>query len=247
MRLSTLDGSVAVVTGGASGIGAAVVRQLADAGAKPVTWDIAPGAQVACDVSDPEAVREAYECTVRDAGTPQVLVTCAGTGSLQPVIEMTLEEWDRVQGVNLHGTLLCLQAVARGLIERSKPGAIVCISSVSARIVDPGMSAYSASKAGIEALARTAAAELGKHGIRINCVAPGVTDTPLAAGNMELPGFVERARERTPLGRPGQPDDIAGAVIALLRASWVTGQVLDADGGLGLYSPMDVAGMRGER
>jgi NAD(P)-dependent dehydrogenase (short-subunit alcohol dehydrogenase family) len=247
MRLEALDGAVAVVTGGASGIGAAVVRRLAEAGAKPAVWDIAPRAQIACEVSDSESVRAAYDRTVRDAGIPQVLVTCAGTGSLRPVIEMTLEEWDRVQSVNLHGTLLCLQVVARGLIERSQPGAIVCISSISARIVDPGMSAYSASKAGIEALARTAAAELGKYGIRINCVAPGVTDTPLAAGNMKLPGFVERARERTPLGRPGQPDDIAGAVMALLQASGVTGQVLDSDGGLCLYSPMDAAGMRGER
>ncbi len=242
-----LQNRVAVVTGGASGIGAAVVEQLRAAEAVPVVWDIAAGAEVPCDVSDPAAIGAALRRTLELAGPPSVLVTCAGVGSLAPVMEVSVAEWDRVQNVNLRGTMLCLQAVAKEMVGRELDGAMVCISSVSARIVDPGMSAYSASKAGIEALVRTAATELGSSGIRLNCVAPGVTDTPMLRPNFELRGFEERVYERTPLQRLGTPDDIAQAVLALLATDWVTGQVLDADGGLGLYSPMDAAGLRGER
>lgn len=242
-----LDGRTAVVTGGSSGIGAAVVEHLREAKARPVVWDIAEGAEILCDVADPQAITDALHQTVEIAGPPTVLVTCAGIGASMPLAEQTVEEWDRVQNINLRGTMLCMQAVVRALQERELPGAIVCISSLSARFVDPGMAAYSASKAGIEALVKTAAVELGPHGIRANCVAPGVTDTPLLRPYLELSGFTPRAHERTPLGRLGGPDDIAQAVMALLSADWVTGQILDADGGLGLYSPMDAAGLRGER
>jgi len=242
-----LTGVRAVVTGGQSGIGAAVVRALRARGAQPIVWDIAPGAEIACDVARPEAVDAAMRTTLAQGEAPRVLVNCAGTGSLAPLLEMTVEEWDRVQAVNLRGAMLCIQAVARELVARRQSGAIVCITSISARFVDPGMSAYSASKAGLELLARTAASELGRHGIRVNCIAPGATDTPLLGRHLELPGFVERAQRRTALGRVGKPDDIAQAVLALLDADWVTGQVLDADGGLGLYSPMDAAGLRNER
>jgi len=242
-----LEQRIAVVTGGSSGIGAAVVGALRAAKARPVIWDIADGAEIPCDVSNAGAIRTAMQRTLETAGPPTLLVTCAGTGSSTPVVEMSVEEWDRVQNVNLRGTMLCVQAVVRELMARELEGAIACISSLSSRFVDPGMSAYSASKAGVEALVRTAATELGPRGIRVNSVAPGVTETPILGSYLDLPGFEPRARERTPLGRMGQPADIAEAVMALLQMDWVTGQVLDADGGLGLYSPMDAAGLRRKR
>ena len=174
-----LEQRIAVVTGGSSGIGASVVGALRAAKARPVIWDIADGAEIPCDVSNAEAVRAAMQRTLETAGPPTLLVTCAGTGSSTPVVEMSVEEWDRVQNVNLRGTMLCLQAVVRELVARELEGAVACISSLSSRFVDPGMSAYSASKAGVEALMRTAATELGPRGIRVNCVAPGVTETPI--------------------------------------------------------------------
>jgi NAD(P)-dependent dehydrogenase (short-subunit alcohol dehydrogenase family) len=200
MELAGVD---AVVSGGHSGIGAAVVRALAARGARPVVWDVAPGSEIACDVSRPDAVREALRRTLERGAAPRVLVHCAGVGSLTPLLEMTPEEWDRVLAINLRGAMLCMQALAREWVALRQPGAIVCISSISARFVDPGMSAYSASKAGLEVLARTAARELGPHGIRVNCVAPGVTDTPLLGRNLALPGFVERAPAHR--ARPRRP------------------------------------------
>jgi NAD(P)-dependent dehydrogenase (short-subunit alcohol dehydrogenase family) len=109
------------------------------------------------------------------------------------------------------------------------------------------MSAYCASKAGVELLARSAARELGQHGIRVNCVAPGATATPLLAPALSVPGFEERIREITPLGRMGTPDDVAGAVMALLAADWVTGVSIAADGGLLLQSATDLARLQGRK
>jgi NAD(P)-dependent dehydrogenase (short-subunit alcohol dehydrogenase family) len=238
---------VAIVTGGASGIGAAVVARLRAAGARPVVWDVAPDAEVTCDVSDEKAVEQAMARTLASAGAPSVLVCCAGVGSFRPLVEMTVDEWDRVLGINLRGTMLCIRAAAREMLRAARPGAMVCISSISAQVVDPGMSAYCASKAGVEVLARSAARELGEHGIRVCCVAPGATATPLLAPALALPAFQERLRDVTPLGRVGTPDDVAGAVMALLAADWVTGVSLAADGGLLLQSAADLSRLRAPR
>src|SRR5262245_2220412 len=117
-----LNGRSAVVTGGHSGIGAAVCRRLAAKGAKPVAWGAAPGAESGCDGSRPEGVSDAMRRTLERGPAPELLVTCAGTGSLSPVLEMTTAEWERVLGVNLRGTLLCIQAIARELVARGRPG-----------------------------------------------------------------------------------------------------------------------------
>jgi NAD(P)-dependent dehydrogenase (short-subunit alcohol dehydrogenase family) len=243
-----LAGRVAVVTGGASGIGAAVVRALAAAGADTAVWDRqAPGGAAAaattavtCDVGDPGSVTSALARTVAELGTPTVLVTAAGVGGgLVPLLDVDPERWDALVRVNVRGTLLAMQAVARAMRDAGLGGAFVAVSSVNARIADRGMGAYCVSKAGVEMLVRVAAAEWGPLGIRVNAVAPGVTETPMLGRMAELPGLIEGIVARTPLGRLGVPDDIAGAVLALLAADWVTGQVLVADGGLSQWSPVN--------
>lgn len=235
-----VEGAVAVVTGGASGIGAAVVSGLAAAGGRPVVWDLKPPADgILCDVSEPAQVAAAMERTVEGAGSPTIMVACAGIGAYAPVVSIEPDDWERVLAVNLRGTMLCVQAAAREMRRAGTGGSIVCISSVNGQVADRGLAAYCCSKAAVDMLARVAAAELGPDGIRVNAVAPGVTDTPLFAPTKELPGFVEGLEERTPLGAVGTPEQIADAVLALIRADWVTGQVLVADGGLTLHSPID--------
>lgn len=243
-----LEGRVAVVTGGASGIGAAVVRALAAAGARPVVWDRRPPgeqadgavAAVACDVGDASSVAAAVGRTVAEVGPPTVLVTAAGVGGgLVPLLDVDPDRWDELLRVNLKGTLLAMQAVARAMREAGSGGAMVAVASVNARLADRGMAAYCVSKAGVEMLVRVAAAEWGPLGIRVNAVAPGVTETPMLGRMAEVPGVLDGIVSRTPLGRLGRPDDIAAAVCALLAADWVTGAVLVADGGLSLWSPVN--------
>jgi NAD(P)-dependent dehydrogenase (short-subunit alcohol dehydrogenase family) len=232
-----IEGRVAVVTGGASGIGAAVASQLEAGGARVVVWDLAASDDaIACDVSDAHAVTAAMERTVEQFGPPSLLVTAAGVGGYGLIEALDLDDWHRVLGINLTGTMLCLRAAARSFAPGG--GAVTCVSSINASIATPGMAAYCASKAGVEMLVRVAAAELGPRGVRVNAVQPGITDTPLFSDSAgRIPGFREQVSERTPLTGIGSAADVAGAVVALLGADWVTGQVLAADGGLGLAGP----------
>jgi NAD(P)-dependent dehydrogenase (short-subunit alcohol dehydrogenase family) len=147
-----------------------------------------------------------------------------------------------VLAVNLTGSWLTLRAAARAMIDASTGGSIVVVTSISGTLVDPMMGAYCVSKAGADMLVRVAAAELGAHRIRVNGVGPGATRTPLLAQAETLPGWVEGLNERTALGRLGEAHDVAEAIVALLGMSWVTGQILFADGGLALHSPLDVLG-----
>jgi NAD(P)-dependent dehydrogenase (short-subunit alcohol dehydrogenase family) len=121
-------------------------------------------------------------------------------------------------------------------------GSIVAVTSVSAHLVDRNMGLYCASKAAADMLVKVAAHEWGEHGIRVNAVGPGVTRTPMLARPEQLPGWVDGLTERTPLGRLGEADDVAEAIVAVLALSWVTGQTVFADGGLALHSPIDSYG-----
>lgn len=231
----------AVVTGGASGIGAAAVIRLRAAGHTVVAWDL-DGGDITCDISDPESVAAALEQTVAVHGVPDRLVACAGVGASGLLLEQSLEDWRRVLDVNLTGTWLTLRAVAAAMIDNGTGGSMVAVSSISGTLSDRDMGAYCVSKAGIDMLVRVAASEWGPHGIRVNAVGPGVTRTPMLAQPEALPGWVDGLTERTPLGRLGESDDVAEAIVGVLELSWVTGQTVFADGGLALQSPIDAYG-----
>jgi NAD(P)-dependent dehydrogenase (short-subunit alcohol dehydrogenase family) len=231
----------AIVTGGASGIGRAVVERLRKAGHDLVVWDI-DGGDIVCDISDPDAVSAAITKTVTDHGAPDRLVASAGIGASGLLVDQSPANWQRVIDTNLTGTWLTLRAVARAMIDAGTGGSIVAVSSVSGTLVDRDMGAYCVSKAGVDMLVRVAAAEWGTHGIRVNAVGPGVTRTPMVAEAARLPGWFDALSERTALGRLGEADDVAEAVVAMLEMSWVTGQTVFADGGLALQSPIDAYG-----
>jgi len=167
---------IAVVTGGGSGIGSAVVGSLRSAGAEVVAWDV-KGGDIWCDISDPESVSAAIEQTVASHGTPDRLVACAGVGASGLLLEQTPADWQRVIDTNLTGTWLTMRAVARAMIDAGSGGSIVAVSSISGTLADRDMGAYCVSKAGIDMLVRVAATEWGAHGIRVNAVGPGVTRT----------------------------------------------------------------------
>lgn len=231
----------AVVVGGASGIGEAVVIRLRAAGQQVVVWDIS-GGDITCDISDPDSVSDAMDRTVEISGTPNRFVTCAGIGASGLLLEQTAQDWRRVLDVNLTGTWLAMRAGAGAMIDAGVGGSVLAVSSISGTVADRDMGAYCVSKAGIDMLVRVAAAEWGPRGIRVNAIGPGVTRTPMLARPERLPGWVDGLTERTALGRLGEADDVAEAIVGLLEMSWVTGQTLFADGGLALQSPIDAYG-----
>jgi NAD(P)-dependent dehydrogenase (short-subunit alcohol dehydrogenase family) len=233
--------SVALVTGGGSGIGREVAGLLREAGHDVVVWDLS-GGDIDCDISDPDAVSAAMERTVRDRGVPTRVVTCAGVGASGMLVDQSPAQWERVLAVNLTGTWLTLRAAALAMIGAEVGGSIVAVSSISGTLADRDMGAYCVSKAGVDMLVKVAAVEWGSHGIRVNAVGPGVTRTPMLPNPERLPGWVEGLSERTALGRLGEAADVAGAIVGVLELPWVTGQAVHADGGLALHSPIDAYG-----
>jgi NAD(P)-dependent dehydrogenase (short-subunit alcohol dehydrogenase family) len=240
--MSASAGDLAVVVGGASGIGAAVVAQHREHGTPVVVWDIAGQRDITCDVSEPAAVDQAIGDTIRAHGVPTLLTVCAGVGHSGMLLHADPDEWDRVMGVNARGAWLSMRAVARAAREAGAPCSMVAVSSVSASIADRNMGIYCASKAALNMLVRVAATEWAADGIRVNAVGPGVTQTPMLGGAPTDSGWLAEVAARTPLQRIGAPDDIAAAVLAVHGLGWVTGQILDCDGGLSLASPLDSYG-----
>ena len=233
--------TVAVVTGAGSGIGRRVAELLTAAGDDVVGWDI-EGTDTRCDITDPAAVDDAMATAVAEYGPPSRVVACAGVGRAGMLVDETVQDWNRVIAINLTGTWLTLRAAARAMIAAGTPGSMVAVSSISGTVVDRNMGAYCASKAAVDMLVKVAATEWGPHGIRVNAVGPGVTRTPMLAQPEDLPGWVEGLTERTPLGRLGEADDVAQAALGVLELPWVTGQIVHADGGLALHSPIDSYG-----
>jgi NAD(P)-dependent dehydrogenase (short-subunit alcohol dehydrogenase family) len=242
-----LQGRTAVVTGGASGIGDACAGLLEREGARVARWDIQAGEQqrisdgvIDCDVSDVASIAAAMKLTIDRFGSPSLLVASAGIGSYKPILEMDTATWDRTLAVNLRGVMLSVQAVAREIVATKGDGAMVLIASVNGIVADPGVAAYSASKAGVCHFARVAAREFGVYRIRINAIGPGPTDTPMMAPAIALPGYREEIIRRTPLGEVGTPQRIAEAVVGLMKMDWVTGQALMVDGGSSLNTGRSV-------
>jgi NAD(P)-dependent dehydrogenase (short-subunit alcohol dehydrogenase family) len=231
-----------LVVGGASGIGAAVAESERGRGAEVVVWDVAGTYDVQCDITDPTSIDAALDETRARVGVPSEVTITAGVGHSGMLLDLPVEEWDRVIAVNTRGPLLVMRALARAMIDARTPGSIVATSSVSARLVDRSMGAYCASKAALSMLVEVAACEWAPHGIRVNAVGPGVTATPMLGRAPTGSGWLAAVQERTPLGRLGTADDIAQAIRALHDVEWMTGQIVECDGGLGLHSPIDSFG-----
>ena len=216
----------AVVTGGTRGIGAAVVERLRADG-WPVVALARSGGDVQADVSDPEAVAAAFDAVQERHGPVLVLVNNAGQRRDGLVLRMSDEDWRAVLGVNLDGAFHCTRRVLRGMM-KARWGRIVNVSSVVAVHANPGQANYAASKAGLLALTRTIAREMGRKGITCNAVVPGIVDTDMTRDVVEdLVGLV-------PAGRAGTPQDVAAAVGFLCseEAAYVNGATLAVDGAL---------------
>lgn len=240
-----LTGQVAVVTGGGSGIGAAVARGMAAEGARVVIADrdgeaadrvaeTTGGMAVRVDITSADEVDGVVAAVARDAGAPRVLVNCAGIVVVGgPLTELPVEVFDRVVAVNMRGTFLITRGVARQMIAAGEGGAIVNISSIGAAQPTIGLGHYEATKAAVDALTRSAAIELAPHGIRVNAVAPGPVLTPMTERAMSDPGARGSWESRIPLGRIAVPGDIVPLVVLLAsgEAGHVTGAVVPVDGG----------------
>ncbi len=241
-----LEGRRALVTGGASGIGAAIARRLAAEGAEVVIGDVAVdaaealaaeigGRAVGFDVADPEQAAAA----VTGAGTLDVLVNNAGVDDFGWFTELTPERWRRLIAVNLEGVLACTRA-ALPAMQRAGHGRIVNISSEAGRVGAKGNAVYAATKGAVIAFTKSIARENARYGITANAVAPGPVETPMLEATRRLPGvgerLVEAMREGTQLRRLGRPEEVAAAVafLASEQASYITGETLGVSGGMGL-------------
>lgn len=228
--MTRFKGRIAAVTGGASGIGAAIVARLRAEGATVVVLDIAAGPDgITLDVTDEAAVVSAFAEIGRRHGRLDALVTSAGVGKVAALAETSAALFDRLHAVNARGTFLCAREAAP-LMPRG--GAMVLVASVSALRGNTGRVAYAASKGAVVAMGQVLALDLAASGIRVNVLAPGPVDTPLVAA---MHSAQERRQwtERVPLARYGTPDEIAAAALFLAssEAAYVTGHVLAADGG----------------
>lgn len=246
---------LAVVTGGNTGIGRGLVEAFAAAGYRVAFTHVAEpeaarelvgtlrgqGAEIEgfpCDAADERAVPAFYDALrARFGGAPDVLVNNAGIQTWAPLLELEVARWDAVIATNLRGCFLNTQAAARAMVAEGRPGAIINIGSGCNKLAFPGLVDYTASKGGIEQFTKVSAVELGPHGIRVNCVAPGAILN--ARTEAESPDYAARWSRITPLGRVGTVEDIAGPVLFLASpaAAFVTGQTLWVDGGMFTRAP----------
>jgi NAD(P)-dependent dehydrogenase (short-subunit alcohol dehydrogenase family) len=243
-----LKNRVALVTGAARGIGLAIAKRLVEEGAIVTMADVldAEGASAAqhlkaayvhCDVSKPADITSALASIVNTHGAIDILVNNAAISIARDFLEITEEDFDKVLATNLKGAFLLTQAAARQMVKQveagRKPGTIVNMSSVNDTLAIPSIAPYTMSKGGVKQLTAVSALALAPHGIRVNAIGPGSIRTAMLTGTLQDKAAMNRALSRTPLGRVGEPEEIAAiaAFLASDDASYVTGQVIYADGG----------------
>lgn len=254
--MQRFQGKTVIVTGGGGGIGGATARRFAAEGANVAVYDMnmdaaekvaasirATGGQATafqCDITNRAQVDSAVAATQAQLGPVAVLVNNAGWDIFKPFVKTVPAEWDKLIAINLTGALHMLHAVLPGMVERGY-GRIVNVASDAARGGSSGEAVYSACKGGLVALSKTLAREHARHGITVNVVCPGPTDTALLAGVAEgardPAKLIEAFKSAIPLGRLGQGDDLASAIAFMGSddASFVTGQVLSVSGGLTMH------------
>jgi NAD(P)-dependent dehydrogenase (short-subunit alcohol dehydrogenase family) len=249
-KLFDISGSVAIITGGGRGLGAALASSFAAAGARVVIGDQdaqtaqasaasisergGAGLAARCDITDEHDVRGLVDLAVQTYGRLDILVNNAGINIPKPAEDLTLDEWNRIIGVNLTGTFICCQ-IGGAVMLRQGAGCIVNICSIHGHVGSyvHKAAAYNASKAGIINLTRSLALEWSERGVRVNGISPGPLRTDLMAKRLENPDYVRKLMERSAIKRVGMPEDIVGAAIFLASpaAAWITGQILAVDGG----------------
>ena len=229
-----LNGKTAIVTGGAAGIGAAIVERFRQEGTKVVIFDLNGDPKV--DITDYEAVKKA----VADAGPVDILVNNAGWDMFKPFLKTDPEFWRKIISINLVGAMNLLHCVLPGMVARGG-GKVVSVASDAGRVGSSGEAVYSACKGGIIALTKTLARELASKGVRLNTVCPGLTETNMLTEFMKGAGnpdkLAEAYRRAIPIGRLGKPEDIPGAILFLASddAEFITGQTLSVSGGLTMH------------
>ena len=254
--MSRLEGKVAVVTGGASGIGKRTAEVFVDEGARVVIADLngdgveaiasqlghnhAEGMQL--DIRDETAVEQMVDRAFSRFGRLDIAFNNAGTGGFCPINQHPLEEWERIVGVCLTGTFLCIKHEARRLITQGQGGSIINTASINGIQPAEGFVAYCSAKAGVVMLTKMAALELGRYRIRVNGIGPGLIHTPLVQPLMAIPGLEDAYVREVPIGRVGEPEDIARLAVYLAsdESSLMNGQTIFIDGGATLKKYPDL-------
>jgi NAD(P)-dependent dehydrogenase (short-subunit alcohol dehydrogenase family) len=250
------EGRTALVTGAAQGLGLGIVRRLVSDGARVVALDVKGQTlrdacrefgdsvlPVAGDVADESVCADAVQAAVNHFGSIDLVAANAGIALARPFLEIDAEHWRRHQSINVDGAFWCLLHAARAM--QGRPGSMVVTCSVNAFDVEETMTAYNVSKGALMTLVRSAAIDLGRHGIRVNGVAPGVIDTPITTMIVQNEELAPSYLKSIPLGRFGEPRDVADVVSWLLsdEARYVTGQTIVVDGGqtLGIPGELDTS------